>query len=77
MYSRRDLLRNAYNSRRDSYMRSRRDFYEMCGSGNIFAPLWLDKLRVLWYARLAHKNQNYSQHNTQLILNYTKLLRML
>jgi hypothetical protein len=36
MHSRRDLLRNAYKSRRD-----------LCGSPGIFAAVALDKLRVL------------------------------
>jgi hypothetical protein len=66
----------------------------LCGSGNPRRAVGLDKLRVLWYARLGHKSQKHSeaftsiqrhlstilyhsQHNTQLILNYNKLLRML
>ena len=70
----------------------------LCGSGNPRRAVGLDKLRVLWYARLGHKYQRHlskyqrhlskyqrhlstilyhSQHNTQLILNYNKLLRML
>jgi hypothetical protein len=31
----------------------------LCGSGNPRRAVGLDKLRVLWYARLGHKSQRH------------------
>ena len=52
----------------------------LCGSGNPRRAVGLDKLRVLWYARLGHKYQRHlykSQRHLSIYLQYSTILNII